>query len=124
MAERAQSGDPSGQTTGASPVHLPGTGARWTAWRPLRMPMFRNLLIADLVSDIGTFMQGVGAAWLILSQGAVPLLQSLTQTASALAFFLVALPGRALGVIFGLRRLIVTLVACTISGSTSVAALS
>jgi hypothetical protein len=32
--------------------------------------MFRNLLIADLMSDIGTFMQGVGAAWLMVSQGA------------------------------------------------------
>jgi hypothetical protein len=35
--------------------------------RPLRVPLFRNLLIADLVSDIGTFMQNVGAAWLMVS---------------------------------------------------------
>jgi transmembrane secretion effector len=35
--------------------------------RPLRVPTFRNLLIADLVSDIGTFMQSVGAAWLMVS---------------------------------------------------------
>ena len=39
-----------------------GTG--WSTWRPLHVPMFRNLLVADLVSDMGTFMQGVGAAWL------------------------------------------------------------
>ena len=32
--------------------------------KPLRVPIFRNLLVADLVSDIGTFMQNVGAAWL------------------------------------------------------------
>ena len=31
-------------------------------WRPLRVPIFRNLLMADLVSDIGVFMQSVGAA--------------------------------------------------------------
>ena len=36
-----------------------------SAWSPLRIPLFRNLLIADLVSDIGTFMQTVGAAWLM-----------------------------------------------------------
>jgi hypothetical protein len=30
--------------------------------------MFRNLLVADFVSDIGTFMQNVGAAWLTLVQ--------------------------------------------------------
>ena len=40
--------------------------------RPLRVPTFRNLLIADLVSDIGTFMQSVGAAWLMVSLHAGP----------------------------------------------------
>jgi Transmembrane secretion effector len=39
---------------------------------PLRVPRFRNLLIADLVSDIGTFMQNVGAAWLMVSLHAGP----------------------------------------------------
>jgi hypothetical protein len=39
---------------------------------PLRVPIFRNLVIADLVSDVGTFMQGVGAAWLMVSLGAGP----------------------------------------------------
>src|SRR6478672_4895337 len=39
-------------------------------WRPLRTPIFRQLLIADVVSDIGTFMQGVGSAWLMVSIGA------------------------------------------------------
>ena len=124
MAERAQSGDPSGPTTGASQVHLPGTGSRWTAWKPLRVPMFRNLLIADLVSDIGTFMQGVGAAWLMVSQGAGPLLVALTQTASALPFFLLALPGGALGDIFDRRRLIVTTEVWMVSVATAIAALT
>jgi MFS family permease len=68
--------------------------------------MFRNLLAADLVSDVGTFMQGVGAAWLMVSQGAGPLLVALTQTASSLPFFLLALPAGALGDIFDRRRVI------------------
>jgi hypothetical protein len=54
------------------------TDTRWTPVRPLRVPLFRNMLIADLVSDIGTFMQGVAAAWLMVSQGAGPLLVALT----------------------------------------------
>jgi len=70
--------------------------------------MFRNLLVADLVSDMGTFMQGVGAAWLMVSQGAGPLLVALTQTASAFPFFLLALPAGALGDIFDRRKLILT----------------
>jgi len=80
----------------------------WSTWRPLRVPMFRNLLVADLVSDMGTFMQGVGAAWLMVSQGAGPLLVALTQTASAFPFFLLALPAGALGDIFDRRKLILT----------------
>lgn len=70
--------------------------------------MFRNLLVADLVSDMGTFMQGVGAAWLMVSQGAGPLLVALTQTASAFPFFLLALPAGALGDIVDRRKLILT----------------
>jgi hypothetical protein len=41
-------------------------------WGPLRTPIFRHLLIADVVSDVGTFMQSVGAAWLMVSLGAGP----------------------------------------------------
>src|ERR1700719_5400457 len=81
-------------------------GTEWSTWRPLHLPMFRNLLVADLVSDMGTFMHGVGAAWLMVSQGAGPLLVALTQTASALPFFLLALPAGALGDIVDRRKLI------------------
>jgi len=75
-------------------------------WRPLRTPIFRNLLIADVMSDIGTFMQTVGAAWLMLSLGAGPMYVALTQTASALPFFVFALPAGAIGDILDRRRLI------------------
>jgi len=74
--------------------------------RPLRTPLFRNLLIADVVSDIGTFMQTVGAAWLMVSLGAGPMYVALTQTASALPFFIFALPAGAIGDIVDRRRLI------------------
>lgn len=75
-------------------------------WRPMRSRMFRNLLIADVVSDIGTFMQTVGAAWLMVSLKAGPIYVALIQTASALPFFLFALPAGALGDIVDRRRLI------------------
>jgi MFS family permease len=89
-------------------VHPSEIGTEWSTWRTLHLPMFRNLLVADLVSDVGTFMQGVGAAWLMVSQGAGPLLVALTQTASAFPFFLLALPAGALGDIFDRRKLILT----------------
>jgi MFS family permease len=75
-------------------------------WRPLRSATFRNLLTADIASDVGTFMQSVGAAWLMVSLKAGPLYIALTQTASALPFFIFALPAGAIGDIVDRRKLI------------------
>jgi MFS family permease len=75
-------------------------------WRPLRTPVFRQLLVADIVSDVGTFMQGVGAAWLMVSLGAGPMHVALVQTASTLPFFLLALPAGSIGDIVDRRKLI------------------
>src|SRR6478672_5400417 len=92
---------PSRQSQGEPPP-----GAVASVWRPLRGKTFRNLLIADIFSDVGTFMQSVGAAWLMVSLKAGPMYIALTQTASALPFFLFALPAGALGDIVYLRKLI------------------
>jgi MFS family permease len=99
-------------------------------WRPLRSSTFRNLLIADVVSDVGTFMQSVGAAWLMVSLNAGPAYVALTQTASALPFFILALPAGAIGDIVDRRKVIlvtelwmvsvaVALAAITITGAMS-----
>src|SRR6202795_3846849 len=99
MRSRATSGPDSAES---APL---GDGTP-SLWRPLRTPVFRNLLIADVMSDIGTFMQSVGAAWLMVSLGAGPMYVALTQTASALPFFLFALPAGAIGDIVDRRKLI------------------
>ncbi len=83
-----------------------GRTASTSVWRPLRTPLFRNLLIADIVSDVGTFMQTVGAAWLMVSLGAGPMYVALTQTASSLPFFVLALPAGSVGDIVDRRKLI------------------
>src|ERR1700690_2799169 len=85
---------------------IPTTDARASLFRPLRSAIFRNLLIADVVSDVGTFMQTVGAAWLMVSLNAGPMYVALTQTASALPFFVFALPAGAIGDIADRRKLI------------------
>src|SRR5947207_3629512 len=51
-------------------------------------------------------MQNVGAAWLMVSLRAGPMYVALTQTASALPFFIFALPAGAIGDIVDRRRLI------------------
>jgi MFS family permease len=75
-------------------------------WRPLQVTVFRNLLIADVISDAGAFMQNVGAAWLMVSLGAGPIYVALTQTAASLPYFLLALPAGSAGDIVDRRRLI------------------
>jgi MFS family permease len=124
MAEQEQRDYTPAGATGGSQVHLTKTATPWSTWRLLGVPMFRNLLIANLLSDIGTFMQGVGAAWLMVSQGAGPLLVALTQTASALPFFLLALPAGALGDIFDRRRLILSTEIFMLSMAVALAALT
>ena len=85
---------------------IPAKDSSASLWRPLRSSTFRNLLIADVVSDVGTFMQSVGAAWLMVSLSAGPMYVALIQTASALPFFLLALPAGAIGDIVDRRKVI------------------
>src|SRR5258708_17483932 len=51
-------------------------------------------------------MQGVGAAWLMVSLHGGPMYVALTQTASALPFFILALPAGSVGDIVDRRKLI------------------
>jgi MFS family permease len=124
MAQHTQNQDGQPEANSGSQNRPNEKTSKRTAWRPLRVPMFRNLLIADLMSDVGTFMQGVGAAWLMVSQGAGPLLVALTQTASALPFFLLALPAGALGDIFDRRKLILATEVWMLSVATALAVLT
>jgi MFS family permease len=76
------------------------------AWSPLRHSLFRALWIASVVSNLGTWMEEVGEAWLMTDQTASPLLVSLLQTADSLPIFLLALPAGALADIVDRRRLL------------------
>ena len=75
-------------------------------WRPLRVAVFRNRLVADVISDAGAFMQNVRAAWLMVSLSAGPIYVALTQTAASLPYFLLALPAGSAGDIVDRRKLI------------------
>jgi predicted MFS family arabinose efflux permease len=103
---------------------MPVDRAASSLWRPLRTPTFRNLLIANVVSDIGTFLQSVGAAWLMLSLGAGPMYVALTQTASTLPFFVLALPAGSIGDIVDRRKLILYTEAWMVVVATAIAALT
>jgi MFS family permease len=91
----------------AAPDAVPGPSAsRAGPWAPLRRPLFRALWIAGLGSNVGTWMQNVGAAWLMTSLAPTPLWVSLVQAASSLPFFLLAIPAGALADVVDRRRLL------------------
>lgn len=79
---------------------------RVTAWSPLRYNLFRILFIATIASNIGTWFQEVGAAWLMTSLSPSPLMVTLVQTANTLPVLLFALPAGALADIFDRKQLL------------------
>ncbi len=67
-------------------------------------PIFRALWIAQFASNVGTWMQTVGAQWLLVDRS--PLLVSLVQTAASLPIVILALPAGAWADMFDRRRLL------------------
>ncbi|HTY56552.1 MAG TPA: MFS transporter [Candidatus Binataceae bacterium] len=90
-----------------TPRHQEVAAAPVSAWAPLTRRIFLALWIAALASNLGTWMQNVGAVWLMTSLSSSPLEIALIQTASSLPIFLLALPGGALADILDRRRLLI-----------------
>jgi MFS family permease len=78
-----------------------------STWVPLRNPVFRLLWLAVLVSNIGTWMQTVGAQWLLVERPHAETLVALVQTAAMLPVLLLALPSGVLADTFDRRRLLI-----------------
>lgn len=76
-------------------------------WSPLRVGVFRGLWIASLVSNIGTTMHTVGAAWSMTELTDSPAVVSLVQTAWAVPGFLVAIPAGVAADVIDRRRLLI-----------------
>src|SRR5256885_5106598 len=76
-----------------------------SAWTPLRNSLFRNLWIATIVSNVGTWMQDVGSGWLMTSLSSSPFVVALVEAADSLPVMLLALPAGAIADIVDRRRL-------------------
>src|SRR5262245_65549478 len=63
---------------------------------PFQSPIFRQVWIASLVSNFGSLIQSVGAAWLMTSIARSADMVALVQTAVALPILLWSLVGGAL----------------------------
>ncbi|SCE83778.1 MFS transporter [Micromonospora mirobrigensis] len=79
-----------------------------SALAPLRTAAYRSLWLALLAANIGTWMQTVGAQWLLIHQSNAATLVALVQTASLLPVLLLALPAGALADTFDRRHLLIS----------------
>ncbi|MEL6337231.1 MAG: MFS transporter [Pseudomonadota bacterium] len=91
---------PASNTAGAAPGTTPGPFA------PLAHPVFAALWIATVASNTGTWMNDVGAGWLMTELAPGPAMVALVQAATTLPVFLFALPAGALADIVDRRRLL------------------
>jgi MFS family permease len=87
-----------------SPVAESLHTSQGSAWSPLGEPLFRSLWLAAVISYIGTWMQNVGAGWLMTQLTTSPLMVSLVTAATTLPVFLVILPAGALADMVDRRR--------------------
>jgi MFS family permease len=91
-------------TASATP---PAGGVAASPWSPLQNRLFRGLWIATIVSNVGTWMQDVGAGWLMTSLSSSPSLVALVEAADSIPVMLLALPAGALADIVDRRRLLI-----------------
>lgn len=76
---------------------------------PFRDRAFAVLWVATVVSNIGTWMQGATASWLMTGLNPDPFVVSLVQVVASLPMFLFALPAGALADIIDRRRLLIAI---------------
>ena len=89
-------------------TNLSDKGAPTTTsqWGPLGVTIFRWLWIASIASNLGAWMQNVGATWLMTILTPSPILVALMQTATSLPVFLVGLPAGAIADVVDRRKLL------------------
>jgi MFS family permease len=76
-----------------------------SALAPFRHRIFRSVWIATLASSFGGMIQGVGAAWMMVSLGASPQMVTLVQASITLPIVILALVAGALADAFDRRKL-------------------
>jgi MFS family permease len=95
-----------------------------SSWAPLRVKIFRWLWIASLVSNVGTWMQTVGAQWLLVHAAHAAILVALVQTADMLPDVLFAIVGGVLADTLDRRRMLIAVQLGLAAAGASLAALT
>src|ERR1700694_1318773 len=103
---------------------MSATSTRVSTWAPLRSGVFRALWLAVLVSNVATWMQTVGAQWLLVNQPRAPILVALVQTADYLPDVAFGLVGGVLADTFDRRRLLMAIQGFLVIAGAALAALT
>jgi MFS family permease len=104
MTER----DSAGESASGTPASV-AAAAESSPWAPFRQRAFRWLWLGVLISWIGTWMQIVGAQWLLVDAPNAATMVALVQVANTLPVMLLALPGGVLADSFDRRWLLFTI---------------
>ncbi|MGD8829149.1 MAG: MFS transporter, partial [Pseudomonadales bacterium] len=75
---------------------------------PFRVPMFRRLWLASMVSNFGGLIQGVGAAWLMTTIAGSADMVALVQTSTTLPIMIFSLVAGAVADSFPRRNVMLT----------------
>ena len=78
-----------------------------SGFEPLKVPLFRDLWLASIISNLGGWMQDTAGTWLMTVLTPSPLLIALMQTAASLPVLLLGLLAGATADIFDRRRLLI-----------------
>src|SRR6202165_301716 len=103
---------------------MSATSTTVSTWAPLRIGVFRALWLAVLVSNVATWMQTVGAQWLLVSQPHASILVALVQTADYLPDVLFGVGGGVLAALFDRRGLLRAVRGCLVISGAGLAALT
>jgi len=82
-------------------------GGQPSVWAPLRNRIYRDLFIAQFVSNIGTWMQNVAAQWFLVEEHSSAVIVALVQTASLGPTLVLGLLAGALADLFDRRRFLI-----------------
>jgi len=96
-------------SSASNSLGAPGSGQpSRSAFSPLKIRVFRSIWLANLVSNVGTWMQDVGAGWLMTTLAPDPFMVSLVQVSVVLPGFFLTLPAGVLADIVDRRLFILT----------------
>jgi MFS family permease len=93
--------------TSETPSATSSSAQSLSPWTPLRHGLYRWLWIASVASNIGTWLQSVGASWLMTTISPSATLVAGVQAVTSLPMFLLSLPAGALADVLDRRRILI-----------------